>query len=82
MSNFGNEGSSPASRAIAITPDDDADLALTTRGVYVGGAGDLVAVTEGGDTVTFTGLLAGQVYPFKVKRVKEATTATDLVGLR
>lgn len=73
---------SPANGAFAITPHDTNELSLVTRGIYVGGAGDAVCVMADDTEVTFTGLLAGQVYPFQVKQVKATnTTATSLIGL-
>jgi len=60
---------SPASRAVAVTPDDANDLAFTARALYIGGAGDLKVTTSGGDTVEFRGLLAGSVLPVSVRRV-------------
>ena len=70
----------PADNAFAITPDDEADLAVTTRGVHCNAAGDLVAVFAGdSEAVTLT-LAAGITYPFRVKRVMEATDA-EIVGL-
>ena len=66
----------------AITPSDSTDLDWLTRGIYVGGAGDVVAVLPGGSTVTFVGALAGSVLPIAAKRVNStSTTATDLVAL-
>ena len=73
--------SSPAAHAVAITPDDDTDLAVTIRALYVGGAGDVTAVTAGGETTAFVGLAAGTILPVRLVRVLEASTATDLVGL-
>ena len=72
----------PADKYIAITPHDSTNLAISTRGIFVGGAGNLVAVDEDGNAVTFTGVLAGVVYPLRCKRVNDTnTTATGLVGL-
>lgn len=69
-------------RWAAITPSNSADLPSgITRAIYVGGAGNLVADSEKGETVTFTGMVAGQIYPLRVRRVREATTATGLVAL-
>lgn len=71
----------PADKAEAITPNDGADLAYTTRGIYVGGAGNIVA-TVGGTDVTFTAAQAGTVLPIRATRIKATgTTATALVGL-
>ena len=66
----------------AITPSDATDLEWLTRGVYVGGEGDVVAVLPSGDTVTFVGVLAGSVLPIACKRVNSTdTTATNIVAL-
>lgn len=74
--------SSPADKHFAITPSDSTDFDHTTRGIYVGGSGNLVVVDQGGTTCTFTGVLAGVVYPIRAKRVNStSTTATNLVGL-
>jgi hypothetical protein len=73
----------PLTNAVAITPHDSNDLAQTTRGLYVGVAGN-VRVIFAGDTeaVTLTGLAAGMVHPFRVTRVlSTSTTATGIVGL-
>jgi hypothetical protein len=72
----------PATHAFAITPDDDADLPAVTRGIYIGGAGDLVVtMLGGGDPVTLVGLAAGIVHPLRVARVHEDSTATDIIGV-
>lgn len=76
----------PASNAAAVTPHNDNDLAYVTRGLFVGGAGNLVVVMGDEDdaatTVTFTGILAGQILPIAVRRVKATdTTATFIVAL-
>ncbi|MCB0120869.1 MAG: hypothetical protein KDE58_01435 [Caldilineaceae bacterium] len=70
-------------RWAAITPDNDADLpGGVTRAIYVGGAGNLVADSEHGETsITFTGLAVGIIHPLRVRRVRESTTATGLVAL-
>lgn len=67
----------------AITPDDDNDLpGGVTRAIYVGGAGDLVADSENGDaSITFSDLVAGTIYPLRVRRVRESSTATGLVAI-
>jgi hypothetical protein len=72
----------PARRGFAITTNDATDLAAETRAIYVGVAGDLVAVLSSGDEVTFAGLAGGTLLPVRVRRVKATgTTATQLVGL-
>jgi hypothetical protein len=64
-----------------ITPSDTVDLARRTQGIWVGGAGIVVAVLESGQTVNLT-CVAGSLVPLKVRRVNAAsTTATLLVAL-
>lgn len=66
----------------AITPSDSVDLPHLTRGIYVGGDGDVVAVRADGVAVTLTGALAGTVLPVVARRVNSTnTTATSLVAL-
>ncbi len=64
-----------------ITPSDVTNLANPAVGLFVGGAGNISAVMENGDTVTFTGVLAGQFLPFIFRRINSTgTTATNMVG--
>lgn len=70
-------------RAVAVTPNDDTDLANPSKALYVGGAGNVAATMQDGSTVTFTGLLVGTVYRLRIKRIKATgTTATNLIALR
>lgn len=76
------DDTAPASGFAAITPHDSTDLTYVTRAVYVGGAGNLVAVDEQNNPVTFTGVTAGSILPIRVRRVNStSTTATSLVAL-
>lgn len=73
---------SPATDAFVITPADGSDLARVTRGLWVGGGGDVSVVTQGGTTVTLKGAPAGSLIPIRAVRVRSTgTTATDIVGL-
>lgn len=75
--------SSPAWTAAAVTPAD-ADLpTLPTKGLYVGGAGNVAVVMAGGGAaVTFSGVSAGTVLAIRVDRVNATnTTATAIVAL-
>lgn len=73
---------SPATNAAAITPNNSTDLAYTTRGIYVGGSGNLVVdMTSGQTSVTFSNVPAGVILPIRVTRVRTASTATNLVAL-
>lgn len=75
----------PAGGAVAITPSDVADLTDDTRGIIISSVagGDAMAVTmANGDTVTFSGLLTGVVYPFRLRRIfLTGTTVTGIIGL-
>ena len=66
----------------AITPSDSTNFNYTVRGIYVGGTGNVAAVTEGGTAVTFSSVPAGTILPVRAVRVNStSTTATNLVGL-
>jgi hypothetical protein len=50
--------------------------------LYVGGAGALAVVTDGGDEVTFTAVPAGSFLPVHIKQVKDTgTSATAILAL-
>lgn len=71
-----------AEGAFAITKSDTTDFTYYVRGIYVGGAGNVVVVNMDGSTVTFAGVPAGTILPVKARRVNStSTTATDMVGL-
>ena len=66
----------------AVTPSDTVSFAHMTRGLYIGGDGDVVAVRPDGTAVTFTGLPAGSWLPICAIRINAGgTTATDIVAL-
>jgi hypothetical protein len=74
--------SDPAQHAFAITAaDSDFADGVQARGLYIGGAGDVVVITTGGDTVTFAGVQAGTILPVSVKQVRASTTAGNILGL-
>lgn len=70
----------------AITPDDDNDLALTTRAINVAVSGAVRVTTLGtpedpGDTITLY-IAAGIAFPIRAVRIyATGTTATGIVGL-
>jgi hypothetical protein len=74
---------SPAKFAVAVSPNDSTDLSTFSRGLYVGGDGDVsVIMVGGGSAVTFAGVLAGTILPIRVSRVRDTdTTATNIVAL-
>ena len=71
-----------AQRAFAITKDDAVNFAQgACNGIWVGGAGIVVAVFEDNTTASFT-CVAGSFLPVRAKRVNSAvTTATLMVAL-
>lgn len=73
----------PASKAVAITPNDNTDLPITVRAVYVGGVGNLAVILKDDTTaVIFAGVPIGTLLPILVRRVlATGTTATSLIGL-
>lgn len=73
----------PAYGAFSITPTDNSYLAQQARGIYVGGAGDVVLKPrESATTVTFVGVVAGTIIPVWTEQVfATGTTATNLIGL-
>jgi hypothetical protein len=72
-----------AEYAAAVTPSDFVNFSSATRGLYVGGAGNVVVVmASDGAAVTFTGVPAGTFLPVRAIRVNNAsTTATSIVAL-
>lgn len=72
----------PSARAAAITPSDTVAIPDgITRGIYVGGAGNVVALING-VAITFTAVPVGTVLPIQATRVNATgTTATALVAL-
>lgn len=72
----------PASNYAAVTPSNSTDLTNVTRALYVGGAGDVVAVRPDGTAVTFVAVPAGTFLPIRCVRVNATnTTATNIVAL-
>ena len=72
----------PATRAEAVTKSDSADLSFVSRGIYVGGTGDVAAVMSSGDVVTFSAVPAGTLLPIRCKRINSTnTTATLMIAV-
>lgn len=75
-------GRGNAYNAVAVTPNDSADLTDIGAALYVGGDGNVRVKMAGGNTVTFTGVVAGTVLPILVDRVySTSTTATNILAL-
>lgn len=72
---------SHAIQAIAVTPND-ATILVPTKGIYVGGSGDLVVTMANGVDATFKGIAAGVIHPISATKVKATgTTATYIVAV-
>lgn len=73
---------SPYTRAVAVTKSDTTLLDPVPRALYVGGVGDVVVDTLGGDAdVTFKAVPTGTVLHVRAVRVKAATGATSILAL-
>jgi hypothetical protein len=70
----------PADSAAEVTPGASA-LAFVTRGIYVGGTGDLTVTMLGGGDVTFVDIAAGVTHPIRATHILGSSTATDIVAL-
>jgi len=83
--NPSNNISGPSEFYAAVTPSDTAgsgDLVYVSRAIYVGGAGNLIAITTQDTEVTFTAVPVGTVLSIRAKRIKATgTTATNIVSL-
>ena len=73
---------SPAHHADAIVPDDQTDMAFTSRALFVGQGGDLTVHMVGKtEPITFRNLPVC-LLPIRVDRVlATGTTVTDIVAL-
>ena len=77
--------SDPAANFAAVTPSDTDNFNATTtkaaltRGLYVGGAGNVVAVREDGTAVTFASVPAGTILPIRCIRVNSTNTTATLI---
>lgn len=73
-----------ATGAVAVTPNDSADLpAGPARALYIGVTGNVALVpNRGGTSVTFVGVPSGTILPVQAYRVMATgTTATSILAL-
>ncbi len=65
------------SKAYSIYAENNTPAVL-----YIGGAGNVRVLTEGGNDVTFNGTLAGSYFPIQVLKVfATGTTATNIIAI-
>lgn len=90
MSNIFSNGSnsvqikgSSATKVVAVAPSDSTNLTNgATKGLYIGGAGNVSVTMADGNDVTFTALASGVIHPISVLKVKATgTTATSILAV-
>jgi hypothetical protein len=80
--NFSDSLIAPAKHAFTITPDDNADLPVATKALYIGNGGDVVVrPVESAQDVAFVNVPAGAILPVRARAIRTSSTATDMVGL-
>lgn len=77
-----SEMTAPAGEAVAVDVSV-ADQTVNTRALWVGGAGAVkVDMKRTGTAVTFSGIPAGTLLPFRITKIyTTGTTATLMVAL-
>jgi hypothetical protein len=75
--------SDPGASGFAVVPSNTDDLVRQTRGLYVGGAGDVkVDLADDGEELVFKNVPAGTTLPIQVKKVwATGTSATYIIAL-
>ena len=72
----------PAVGIETVTPHDTTTLTSVSRGLWVGGAGNISVLMADGTTGILVGVPAGTLIPIRVQRVNStSTTATSIVSL-
>lgn len=79
----GGDYTSPASKLVLITPADSPLATVPTRGVWVGGAGNIAVIAaQDSAAVTISGVPAGTLLPIAVSQINSTnTTATLIVAM-
>jgi hypothetical protein len=63
----------------AVTPHDTNALAATCDALWVGGAGTITVLTEGGSEETTSGVAAGTLLPVRATHVRLTGTSATLI---
>lgn len=73
----------PARQLFAISPQDDTDLPVATKAIFVGSGGDVaIRPVDGQNAVVLRNVVGGTVLAIRAATIEETgTTASDLVGL-
>lgn len=74
---------SPGVSLEAVTPNDDTDLTMIAKALYVGVGGDVALIAENDSSaVTMKNVSSGQYIRVRTKRVMATNTdATDIVAI-
>src|SRR5579884_2034175 len=71
----------PANDGAAVTPSDSANLPISSKRLWVGGAGNVSLVTVNGTPLTYTSVPAGTYLQVRAQQVKATgTTASNIVA--
>lgn len=82
FSDYPTSLTAPARDAVAVVPDDAADLSFLPRAIYIGQTGDVSARLAGGQAVLFQNVQAGSVLPVRAMGINATgTTAAGIVAL-
>ena len=83
FNNFSDSPLAPARRAVGVTPHDSNALSNVPKGLYVGGAGNIVCrLVDDSADLTFAAVPSGVILPIRVSYVRASgTTATSIVAL-
>ncbi len=82
-----DEVDDPGTVATEIVPDDDVDLAVVPKGIYVGTGGDIAMIgarqPSGSAAVIWRNIPSGALIPFRPRRIlASGTTASDLIAVQ
>ncbi len=73
---------SPAYQFASVTPDDDNDLSISARSLYVGSGGDISVLNSESSAVVFKNVPDGSFLPVNTTRVKATdTTAQHIIAI-
>jgi hypothetical protein len=80
FNNYNKGLDSPFDNGADVTPHDTNELAFVPRGVYIGGGSGALAVEwKNGTTTVLSGLITGQIYWIRPRRIlATGTSATNI----
>jgi hypothetical protein len=82
FSNSADSVSAPATRAVAVVPDDGIPLADVPKALYVGTGGTIAMRGAGAADTVWKNIPSGTVLPFRARYVRATgTSAADILAL-